>query len=369
MKKYASKKEPISSHDLTVRKRFIGATFVTCMVLALVFGTIHVVSIGSNRMDEMRAQAGYDLKDEHKKIRAAGEQFFREVFHEHGVTDSLKYTIEEVHGMLPVIEWQRLETMIEIPEGEFTMGTDNMKTDAQNRPAHTVYLPTYYIDQYPVTYVQYARFVAETERRAPLNWESGKFDPPRTFHPVTMVSWFDARDYCTWAKKRLPSEAEWEKAARGTDGRRWPWGNVMDTNVVNTYYNVGSTTPVGSFLGGASPYGVLDMAGNVAQWIADDFEPYDKTDASLRVFKAKAPVVAADKEDRDKKIADFVETDLKYKVVRGGSWKGDPFSTSSFHRSYSWPNLASDFFGFRCAKDAEPQETTTEVVNNDSLDS
>ena len=366
MKKYAKKKAPLSSEELAVRKRYIGATFVTCMVLALVFGTIHVVSLGSIRMDEMRAQAGYDLKDEHKKIRAAGEDLFRNVFHERGVTHTVTYTVEEVHGLLPVIEWQRLETMIEIPEGEFVMGTDNMKTDAQNRPAHNVYLPTYFIDRYPVTHAQYARFVAETGHRTPLNWSEGKFDPPKTFHPVTMISWFDARDYCTWAKKRLPSEAEWEKAARGTDSRRWPWGPVMDTKLLNTYYNVGSTTPVGSYLDGASPYGVLDMAGNVSEWIADDFEPYKKTDAPSRIFKAKAPVVATKKEDRDKKIADFVETDLKYKVMRGGSWKGDPFSTSSYHRSYSWPNLTSDFYGFRCVKDAEPQET--EVAKNDSIE-
>jgi len=369
MTKYVSKKAPLSQEELSVRRRYIGATFVTCIVVALVFGSVHVVQLGANRMQEMRAQAGYDLKDEDKKIRAAGEDLFRNVLHERGVSHTISYTVEEVHGLLPVIEWQRLETMVEIPEGQFIMGTNNLKTDAQNRPAHNVTLPTYYIDKYPVTHAQYARFVAGTGYRVPLNWSDGRFVPERTFHPVTMVSWFDAKAYCTWANKRLPSEAEWEKAARGTDERRWPWGPIMDTKLLNTYYNVGSTTPVGSYLDGASPYGVLDMAGNVSEWIEDDFDPYNKTDAPSTVFKAKKQVVAASKEDRNKKVADIVDTDLKYKVMRGGSWKGDPFSTSSYHRSYSWPNLTSDFYGFRCVKDADVEPNKAEVASNESIDS
>jgi len=364
MKNPVRKKTALSDEQLAVRKRYIGATFVTCMVAALVFGSIHVVQIGSKRMDEMRAQAGYDLKDEDKKIRAAGEDLFRNVLHERGVSHTITYTVEEISGLLPIIEWQRLEMMVEVPEGEFIMGTDNKKTDSQNRPAHKRSLDTYYIDKYPVTNAQYGRFVAGTGHRTPINWSKGKFVPGKVFHPVTMVSWFDARDYCEWAGKRLPTEAEWEKAARGTDERRWPWGDVMDTKLLNTYYNVGSTTPVGMYEGGASPYGALDMAGNVAQWIADDFDPYSETDASQEIFKAKMPVVSKDKKNRDKKVADFVETELKYKVMRGGSWKGDPFSTSSFHRNYSWPNLTSDFYGFRCVKDSEP--LNTEVASNES---
>ena len=100
----------------------------------------------------------------------------------------------------------------------------------------------------------------------------------------------------------------------------------------------------------APPYGVYDMAGNVDEWVEDDFLPYKGTDAAPEVFKGKiARVTSA--EDRAMKLADMVPVNKRYKVLRGGSWKGDPFSTATYHRDYSWPNYASDFFGFRCASD------------------
>ncbi len=345
-------KRILTPDEIAIRKRYIGATFVSCIVLALIAGTIHVLELGANRMQELRDKAGYDLEDEHTRIRAAGEDLFRNVLHERGVTHTVTYNSEEASGLLPVNEWLRLETMALVPAGEFTMGTDSIKTDAQNRPAHIVNLPAYEIDKYTVTNAQYARYVAATGYRVPLNWSKGRFKPALAVHPVTMVSWFDAKAYCEWNNKRMPTEAEWEKAARGTDSRRWPWGNVMDVKKLNTYYSVGATSPVHAYPEGASPYGVVDMAGNVIEWVADNFEPYRDTEAPKMIFVAKKQIVSDDKDDRNKKIAKIVETDEKYKSMRGGSWKGDPFSTSSFHRGYSWPNLTSDFYGFRCARDA-----------------
>ena len=351
------KRPSLSQAEIIQRKKYIGATFVTCVVVALVAGSIHVVQLGANRMQELRDSSGYDLKDEHKKIRAAGEDLFVNVFHERGVTHDITYTMDEAEGLLPTKQWLHLEQQISIPAGPFSMGTNSLKSDVQNRPEHVVDLPAYSIDKFLVTNSQYARYVAQTGHRVPLNWSDGRFPSEKVMHPVTMVSWFDAKGYCGWMGKRLPTEAEWEKAARGDDGRRWPWGNVMDTKRLNTYYNVGSTTAVDTYANGVSPYGVYDMSGNVIQWIEDDFNPYPKSEASDSVFKGKKQVVSDDINDRKKKVAKFIETEDKYKVMRGGSWKGDPFSTSSYHRGYSWPHMASDFYGFRCAKDAEPKKT------------
>lgn len=342
----------LSPDQIAIRRRYVGATFVTCVVVSLVIGTIHVIDLGANRMQEMRDKAGIDLAKEAEHIRGAGEDLFRADDHEKRRNQVSTYTVEEVAGLLSLNEWKELETMQLVEAGPFIMGTDSLKTDEQNRPAHTPTLKAYYIDKYPVTNAQYARFVAETNRRPPLHWEHGKVPSGFEKHPVTMITWFDARDYAKWAKKRIPTEAEWEKAARGTDGRRWPWGNEMIPSRLNTYYNKGNTTEVGSYPEGASPYGVLDMAGNVSEWVANDFLPYQMSSAPEVLFTAKVPQLPLAAAERSMRMVEFIETEERYKVMRGGSWKSDPFSTATYHRNFSWPNFTSDFYGFRTAKDA-----------------
>lgn len=242
--------------------------------------------------------------------------------------------------------------MVEIPAGPFQMGTNSERADKYNRPQHLVELPTYKIDKYPVTQAEYARFVVSTKHRPPLDWDNGVIPDGKTLHPVTMVTWYDARDYCQWEGKRLPTEAEWEKAARGTDGRRWPWGNRMDPQKLNTYYHVGSSTEVMSYANGVSPFGVFDMAGNVSEWTASEFAPYQGTNATADIFQPKK-LHAATPDDRSMKVAGLVPVEGVYRVRRGGSWKSDPFSTSTYHRNFSMPYYASDFFGFRCATDVQ----------------
>jgi iron(II)-dependent oxidoreductase len=334
------------------RKHYLGATLITCLALAMIFGIAHVVKLGGNRMEEMRSKASYDLKDMHKHIRAAGEDIQLHRLHEMQKKADKTYDLQEVQSMLAVQQWQEIDIMIEIPGGEFTMGTDYERADAQDQPEHHVVLPAFYIDKYPVTNAQYARFVVRTKHRPPLDWENGKIPDDKLLHPVTMVSWHDARAYCEANDKRLPTEAEWEKAARGPDSNRWPWGNKMDPARVNTYYNVGSTTEVTKYAGGVSPYGVFDLAGNVSEWTASDFNPYAGSNAPATLFQAKQ-VKAQTPADRAMKVADLVPIEgIAYKVRRGGSWKSDPFATSAYHRNYSLPHYASDFFGFRCARDA-----------------
>jgi len=138
-------------------------------------------------------------------------------------------------------QWAMLDEMIQIPAGPFSMGTDSERANSQDRPQHEVMVEDYWIDKYPVTNAEYARFIVSTKRRPPLDWDDGVIPTGRYLYPVTMVSWYDAQAFCRWEIKRLPLEEEWEKAARGTDGRRWPWGNKIDPKLLNTYYSVGST--------------------------------------------------------------------------------------------------------------------------------
>jgi len=331
------------------RKRYLAATLVTCAALAMIGGALHVVRLGANRMMDMRDKATYNPAEMEHHIRAAGEDLTLHAKNEHG-TAPTGYSVTEAEALLTDDQWSTVNSMVDIPGGSFLMGTDRERSDAYDRPRHRMIVEPYRIDKYPVTNAQYALFVAKTGHRPPLHWKDGYIPEGKKLLPVTMVSWHDAMAYAQWAGKRLPTEAEWEKAARGTDGRRWPWGNQMDTHRLNTYYNVGVASIVTRFENGASPYGVLDMAGNVSEWVADDFIAYPGTDADSDVFKAKVPR-AESAQDRAMKVVDLVAVKGRYKVLRGGSWKSDPFSTSTYHRNFSWPFFASDFFGFRCAAD------------------
>ena len=323
--------------DREKRKKYLIATLTTCIAVTFIGSVLHVVDLGTNRIAEMKSKATYDPKQVMAHVRASGEEVETHQANEAGI-DAKGYTTAEAQALLSPEKWKMLDTMVEIPAGAFRMGTDMERADPQNGPEHMVDLPAYRIDKYLVTNAQYARFVAETGYRAPLDWKGGKIPRGQEMNPVTMVTWGDAEAYAKWAHKRLPTEAEWEKAARGTDGRRWPWGNKMDPSRLNTYYTVGATTPVDRYPGGASPYGLLDMAGNVNEWTASDFLPYQGTKASLDMFDVGGG-------ERTRRI--------HYKVLRGGTWRSDPFSTQTFHRNFSLPNYASDFYGFRCASDVK----------------
>lgn len=179
--------------------------------------------------------------------------------------------------------------MVTIPAGSFTLGSDHGPAD--ERPAHQVNLPAFAIDRFPVTNSQFAEFLnaagthnAKGERlfdfddpdarvhRAGNRWTA---DRGYENHPVVEVTWAGARDYCAWRGKRLPTEAEWEKAARGTDSRRFPWGDSPpDRSHAQFAARYNETAPVTDFAAGASPYGVRDMAGNAWEWVSSAYRPY-----------------------------------------------------------------------------------------------
>lgn len=228
--------------------------------------------------------------------------------------------------------------MVRIPAGEFIMGSDSRLSD--EGPQHRAYLDDYGIDKYEVTNLQYQAFIEETGRRSPGHFRNRTYPSGKADHPVTFVSWFDARDYCHWAGKRLPTEQEWEKAARGSEGRIFPWGDKFGIELANTpvrweaLKRQGDTTPVGAFPGGVSSYGLYDMSGNVWEWTSSWYLAYPGNDHKSENFG---------------KI---------YKVLKGGSWWDCSFyrcgiSAPTFNRSFFNPRVKNSSFGFRCAMDVE----------------
>ena len=199
------------------------------------------------------------------------------------------------------------EEMIAIPAGPFTMGRDDGASD--ERPAHQITLPAYSIDLLPVTNAQFAEFLnaaGHTHRRGERMFDDDDPDarvhrlernwvPDKGYehHPVVEVSWVGARDYCAWRGKRLPTEAEWEKAARGSDGRLFPWGNAPpDTTRARFAAAYNETAPVNTHRAGASAFGVQDMAGNAWQWVSSAYRPYPYRADDGREDLAPGPVRA-----------------------------------------------------------------------------
>ncbi len=226
--------------------------------------------------------------------------------------------------------------MVKIPAGSFIRGTNQRLPD--EGPEHRINLPSYLIDIYEVTNIQYKRFINETGRRSPTHFRNRTYPAGKADHPVTYVSWKDANDYCHWAGKRLPTDKEWEKAGRGTQGQIFPWGNEFDPKKANTPVRWaaigqnGDTTPVGAFAEGISPYGLYDMTGNVWEWTASWYKAYPGNKTASENYGER------------------------YKILKGGSWFDCSFykcglSAPLFNRSFFAIRTKNDTFGFRCAKD------------------
>ncbi len=235
-------------------------------------------------------------------------------------------------GSIPT-EARSTSEMALIQAGYFTMGSND--GSGAERPPHRVWLNAYYIDKYEVTNQQYREFVRATGHRKPVFWEEDRFNSPR--QPVVGMTWNDAIAYCSWAGKRLPTEAEWEKAARGgLEGRRFPWGDEGPSGkaTFGKDENTGRPTPVGQHM--PNGYGLYDVAGNVWEWCADWYDQNYYSNSPEQ--NPKGPDIGKDR------------------VVRGGSWIGsgmpelyDDVLRCAFRRRHPQDD-GNDDFGFRCAK-------------------
>lgn len=223
--------------------------------------------------------------------------------------------------------------MVLIPEGEFMMGSDERLKD--ERPAYVVYLNSFYIDMFEVTNEDYKKFIESSGYPPPDNWENGNYPQGKGRHPVVFVDWDDANAYCRWADKRLPRETEWEKGARGTDGRTYPWGDEWVTNKSNNPFGGHEDTmPVGSYEEGKSPYGLYDMSGNVWEWVDDYYFPHPGSEHVSPEFGTK------------------------YRLLKGGSWMNCMYyscgiSAPVYNRAFFDSTTKNSSLGFRCARDYE----------------
>ena len=263
------------------------------------------------------------------------------------LTDSLLYLPSVMvpgYTYLPAVynTGDRSEEIL-IPAGTFLMGCDGSDPDRLCRPSnqypHLVYLDAYYIDKNEVTNARYQVCVEAEGCTEPSQRNSATRDPyygNSTYanYPVVWVNWYQAAEFCAWAGKRLPTEAEWEKAARGSEDSRWyPWGDeIPDATMANFGEIVGDTTPVGAYSEGASVYGVMDMAGNTWEWVNDWFGFY-----YYPASPGENPPGPSTGEHRGR---------------RGGSWGESAYRARSDYRSINLPENAANSNGFRCVRSA-----------------
>lgn len=250
-----------------------------------------------------------------------------------------------------------------IPRGAFIMGTDieafygtalanSEHAKLDESPMHVRFLEAYLIEQYPVTNAEYAAFVRATDHPPPAHWKNGTFAPDDANLPVVQVSWYDSNEYAQWAGKRLPTEAEWEKACRGPDGRVYPWGNTfapsneseaMEQSTEFSQILTSHLTPVGGRPATVSPYGVGETAGNVWEWTADWYQPY----------------AGGNKRKKSRR-----GTNDKQKTLRGGSWVEVRDGTAERYfrcanRLHAPPGYTAGNIGFRCVQEVPPGQTNS----------
>ena len=247
--------------------------------------------------------------------------------------------------------------MMFIPAGKFDMGSNDKDAEDDEKPRHTVYLDAFYIDRYEVTNAKYKRFVdanPEWEKdRIPKkyhdgdylkHWNGNNYPPGKGTHPVVYVSWYAAMAYAEWNGKRLPTEAEWEKAARGDRyGRDYAWGDSLDPHKANFGENIGDTTPVGTY--DMNGYGLYDMTGNVWEWCLDEYDTN-----FYAISPSRNPLAGGTLKDVLSNWKDV----RSVRVLRGGSWASNAKFVRVSDRTRFTPKITNNARGFRCVKPVTP---------------
>ena len=269
-----------------------------------------------------------------------------------------KYSLPEPTSdrVQPEFTGQHIGQMVRIPAGEFQMGSTHEDADPDENPIRRIYIDEFYIDKYEVTNEQYKQFVDANPqwRKAEIEphyhsgdylheWKQDTYPPGRGKHPVRYVSWYAAVAYAKWVGKRLPTEAEWEKAARGgLTGKTYPWGDTMDANRANLNSYVGDTTPVGQYPPNA--YGLYDMCSNIREWCLDQWDPEFYTRDRSRNPVAGGPTTRI--------LSNFTSVKTP-RVLRGGSWANSPRKSRIANRNKRSPDLTDRVIGFRCASSGQ----------------
>ena len=252
--------------------------------------------------------------------------------------------------------------MVLIPAGEFQMGSNDSDARDDEKPVHTVYLDAFYMDVYEVTNAQYKKFVDANPQwgkdRIPSSyrslsylrdWSGNNYPTGKGNHPVVDVSWYGAMAYAQWAGKRLPTEAEWEKAARGgLVGRKYPWGNSIDSSMANYSDDFANITPVGSYP--ANGYGLYDMVGNAWEWCLDKYQVdfYARSPHANPI--AGGTITNVINGFTSIKTGRVLRGGFTGHVLRGGLWPNSPSPPRVADRTWSDPSVTFYYPGFRCAR-------------------
>ena len=273
-------------------------------------------------------------------------------------------------GIVMSDETSSPEGMVMVPAGPFLMGVDKVVNEKVKKmskiakhkyavsreafhdegPAHNVILDAFNLDQYEVSNKQYSDFIKATDHPSPAYWDDRRRNKPQ--QPVSGVNYNDAKAFCSWANKRLPTEAEWEKAARGPESFKYPWGNKLDDSKANYGRKDEVTANVDAYPDGKSPYGVYNMAGNVFEWVSDWYDPnfYKTSRQSINPTGPKDGAWLSGTGTYVDRIAVG-----KKRVIRGGSWYAPAESVTNTHRFWNDPmnNSYGVGLGFRCARSIE----------------